>query len=561
MPRNDFVNVDGTINYNNITSKPDFDAHKAQLYFNVKSAPYNAVGNGVVDDTLAIQTAIDDAFNAGGGVVYFPKGIYGIRTPGLKLKRYVVLKGSPSAPFGDGMHSNLKALDACNIIEIPYVGGDYVVADCKIENLKLINGTNGIYMPDGAVNFMMESIKIAGPSNACIYARGFLQEIFSQNLDLSGGQYGIYYTENGVNTAANKVWFDKSSFINNYIHGQSKNALCILADQASNVNWFRTTIVNIKEHGVRLKNGSGWAVIGVDTENGAGHTNGAKETTGSIDAATKIVTVADITGFAVDQTCCMGHAGANGGELISVITGIDTVNKKITLTDNASFTVSGVYVTNSLYSIMNIEGSFFNASFVDCMFNQGIEGKERHSVVGGTQMTFTGCSANRIADYSGNNTVIGGSANQVRAYPRTNFHHDYEFTTSGYRTVIPSPAGKDIQFMLMDSKKDTTGTFGDIWIMKHNSGRDWLLVIPGSEGSTIQAKYKIQTWKGISPGKPGSQEVNQTIYYDTTTPTAGTFNRGDIIFNMDAAAGGKVGWVCTAGGTSGTWKAFGAIDA
>lgn len=41
---------------------------------NVKS--YGAIGNGVADDTTAIQAAIDAVLNAGGGTVYFPDGHY-----------------------------------------------------------------------------------------------------------------------------------------------------------------------------------------------------------------------------------------------------------------------------------------------------------------------------------------------------------------------------------------------------------------------------------------------------------------------------------------------------
>lgn len=43
-------------------------------------------------------------------------------------------------------------------------------------------------------------------------------------------------------------------------------------------------------------------------------------------------------------------------------------------------------------------------------------------------------------------------------------------------------------------------------------------------------------------------------------PTAGTYKRGDIVFSRVPSAGGKAGWICTAGGTPGTWKTWGAID-
>ena len=48
---------------------------------------YGAVGDGVTDDTTAIQSAFDAANTAGGGVVYFPKGIYKV-IPTTTLKVY-----------------------------------------------------------------------------------------------------------------------------------------------------------------------------------------------------------------------------------------------------------------------------------------------------------------------------------------------------------------------------------------------------------------------------------------------------------------------------------------
>ncbi|MFE4651522.1 glycosyl hydrolase family 28-related protein [Streptomyces sp. NPDC056707] len=59
-------------------------------WLNVKT--YGAVGNGTVDDTAAIQDAIDDANAAGGGVVYIPRGTYKL-TSAIALKSHVQLKG------------------------------------------------------------------------------------------------------------------------------------------------------------------------------------------------------------------------------------------------------------------------------------------------------------------------------------------------------------------------------------------------------------------------------------------------------------------------------------
>lgn len=57
---------------------------------NVKAPPYLAAGDGVTDDTAAIQAAIDDLQAAGGGVIYFPSGEYKVNvtaTSGIRALR------------------------------------------------------------------------------------------------------------------------------------------------------------------------------------------------------------------------------------------------------------------------------------------------------------------------------------------------------------------------------------------------------------------------------------------------------------------------------------------
>jgi hypothetical protein len=45
-------------------------------YINARNPPYGAAGNGTNDDTTAIQSALNDAAAAGGGVVFLPRGNY-----------------------------------------------------------------------------------------------------------------------------------------------------------------------------------------------------------------------------------------------------------------------------------------------------------------------------------------------------------------------------------------------------------------------------------------------------------------------------------------------------
>lgn len=73
----------------------------------------------------------------------------------------------------------------------------------------------------------------------------------------------------------------------------------------------------------------------------------------------------------------------------------------------------------------------------------------------------------------------------------------------------------------------------------------------GASGDTMRDNGKISE---IGNSWQGWQITRSAI------PTAGTWKVGDIVWHSAPTAGGKIGWVCTAAGTPGTWKAFGDID-
>jgi hypothetical protein len=45
----------------------------------------------------------------------------------------------------------------------------------------------------------------------------------------------------------------------------------------------------------------------------------------------------------------------------------------------------------------------------------------------------------------------------------------------------------------------------------------------------------------------------------TAAPATGAHVVGEIVWNTVPTSGGNIGWVCTAAGTPGTWKAWGVI--
>ena len=57
----------------------------------------------------------------------------------------------------------------------------------------------------------------------------------------------------------------------------------------------------------------------------------------------------------------------------------------------------------------------------------------------------------------------------------------------------------------------------------------------------------------------GIEIAGTKIMTGTNIPSSGTYRRGDIMYNLNAAPTGYVGWVCIREGTPGEWKPFGQI--
>ncbi len=68
---------------------------------------FGAIGNGVTDDTTAIQTAMDFAEAQGGGVLFFPRGTY-IITSTITWKNGVSLIGGQSGFLVPGRYPEIK---------------------------------------------------------------------------------------------------------------------------------------------------------------------------------------------------------------------------------------------------------------------------------------------------------------------------------------------------------------------------------------------------------------------------------------------------------------------
>ena len=84
--------TDGSFRSTALANLPIVSAGSGDGTTNVKSAPFNAVGDGTADDTAAIQAAIDATAND--GVVYLPPGSYSVNRLNVPHDRAIKVQGA-----------------------------------------------------------------------------------------------------------------------------------------------------------------------------------------------------------------------------------------------------------------------------------------------------------------------------------------------------------------------------------------------------------------------------------------------------------------------------------
>jgi len=86
-------------------------------------------------------------------------------------------------------------------------------------------------------------------------------------------------------------------------------------------------------------------------------------------------------------------------------------------------------------------------------------------------------------------------------------------------------------------------------------------------GSSVETKTNIQGKLGINVNSPDADIVTagpvkfegKKFSVGDSSPSMGTWNKGDIVWNQNPALTGYIGWVCIRSGNPGEWKTFGQI--
>ena len=349
-------------NATGVTYAPPFtggvaETLSAKLAQTVSVKDFGAVGDGVTDDTAAIQAALDAAKR-----VYFPAGIYSVTT---------IVPNEGNILFGDSALSDattegtvLKGTATYPIIKFPETAsGQGEPCNNIFENLTLSGGSYGMYAPNGGVWVNISNVKFKNDT-AGIYWKGFIQEWIVNSIEFDGGQYGIYHN-NEAGTVYAQVLLDKSYFYNVYAHGQSINGIRIKAANSNNVTWDGLRVVYCTQDGIYLDGGLRyWTIKNFNTEsNGYIGTAPPAPITGTITAGTNSCAVSS-SGYASNgDTVTIAGAGSNGEDLITTISsGAGTFTW--TLATNALTSVSSAEITKYTYSDIKFAQSIASSAYV-----------------------------------------------------------------------------------------------------------------------------------------------------------------------------------------------------
>lgn len=115
---------------------------------------FGAIGDGVVDDTTAIQNTINEVGASGGGTVYVPEGTYLVSAQLTMTSLGVTLLGAGRST------TILASADTHNIIKIG--GTSSLPFRCGVKNLHLSGGNIAVWISYNSAQTILEQLYISG---------------------------------------------------------------------------------------------------------------------------------------------------------------------------------------------------------------------------------------------------------------------------------------------------------------------------------------------------------------------------------------------------------------
>ncbi len=564
---------------------------------------YGAIGDGITDDTVSIQAAL----NSGAGGVYIPTGNYLVTSLSARANTII---------YGDGNDSILTASGTGNILVIAGVSGGTQITNVQVRNIKFQGLNNMTSGPLGcgvivsyAVNITVDQCYFdsfgpgvadtsSGGAALCFYS-GCIDVTASNNTvvngtgNLNGTDIAVYSAGGYAIITGNRAYSTNSQGI--YTNAAAKVGRIIIANNIS---------LNHTRHGIAPVYGGTTEKVDTIVAN-----NICQDC-----ASTGIYVNTDADGFIIANNIiesCSG-GGRNGY----------TLDGGISLLGNGKRVCIGNYINNTGYTSAGVQRVIDPAGGVpndptrtaSIRVSNGVEGiVSGNVIVGGSGRAIDlsyGANGVQIVDNTisnpeyaaihisslnnvGANSVIArnkidvsvsdaygiwhrGSIaadqcfiedNRVKGKKAATAKSGIRFEGQGItgsvsRNYINSfDVALNLQSAVMSTKLGNTCVFDGNQLDNSTEGFRFLSdltdfgfyteFVYANNGTDVIDEYGRNTVRpaiSISPVK---------LFYRSAVPTVGTWVRGDRAINSAPAAGQPKSWVCTVSGSPGTWVSEG----
>ena len=535
------------------------NAQLAQIASNVKN--FGALGDGVSDDTLAIQNTLDSLVD--GGTLYFPDGVY-IKSDVLTIK-----------------HSNVK-----------------VVFSQNAKVIEKTRGVTGFTVSENLTNVSFENLKLFGlsdnrePANAGISLRTGVTDVHLSHCLFDGYSIGFIAQRLNERITIDKCRFYNATYIPSLISGGYGIVLQASKDTQITNNYFDESV---QRHQIYVSRNQQYP-----NDVGYNHViaNNIFKGENKEEYATGFEYRIKIMGNQNATVTTNVFDGGVGHVMVVSNGAVDPHCKNIVVTNNTFMNLyrgssnnSGAFISNAGSIIENLIVA--NNVIRDCDAHFGIRldmtvnSKIDNNLIVGTPKMFgimveryitnTYITNNQLdGDFDrginiGTNTSIPSkniriTGNTLKGiypcflnYVESATISDNEFISSRFQCIY---FGNSVKF---------TGTITGNTLIGGNTGirlnietTDPIFihsnVFKGQSVYRIDNAMKAFLLEPIKNASGDSRmEFNvQTVL--TKPPTSGTWTNGDIVWNKEPGVGRYMGWVCTLSGTPGTWKGFSLIE-
>lgn len=544
-------------------------------YSMIDSAPFSVLDYGAVlstsiDSSAAFQSAIDAAYDSGGGVVFFPAGTYYLNDT-VRLKDNIVLMGygatillGPWLATAGGQKSAFGTYSGSTYTtpSVPTATENVFVYGLTIDGQT--TGISGQSIPNANMQgniFVFGARGDSIPSSPTYWQTIQFNNYVVQDCYLKNFAGCGIISYNGNNATITNNRFE-NFFSNVALSSGSSIAIqgtCgVIIDSnrhihtASGYSWHGFTILDWDQGCKDIVCTSNFIK---DMNQGDGiscESNGTPNIDGGVFDGNVIE---NCVGDGIHVQGCIEVIISN-----NVIRGTETEGATIYATNTTSLIITGNVITGGG------QGIWSNGGVLRCLIDSN---------------KIMGCKY-VDSNYQGTAIFIYDAAPSSAAAVQISNNYIKDVDGNGVYSVIPALISNNFVYNFGRSAVATQNqgiaANGDV---SNNSvvglspyGSYGVLVGDGVtaqynsvSGTFANGKYGFSYRKGFGStgyynySRLNCDEVTQNItIWASSAPASGVWAVGDVTYNTTPTSGGSIGWVCTAGGPSATWKTFGAIS-